>query len=41
LIDDVHDRLWVLARQRKQTTVSAVAGDVLDRNLPRLRIERD
>src|SRR4051794_10350048 len=26
---------------RKQTTVSAVAGDVLERNLPRLRIERD
>jgi hypothetical protein len=26
---------------RKQTTASAVAGDILERNLPRLRIERD
>jgi hypothetical protein len=26
---------------RRQTTVSAVAGDILERNLPRLRIERD
>ena len=26
---------------RKGATVSAVAGDVLERNLPRLRIERD
>jgi hypothetical protein len=26
---------------RRQTTVSAIAGDILERNLPRLRIERD
>lgn len=26
---------------RRQTSVSAVAGDILERNLPRLRIERD
>lgn len=40
LPDDIHDRLWLLARKRK-TTVSAVAADILDRNLPRLRIESD
>ena len=40
LPDGIHDRLWLLARQ-KRTTVSAVAADILDRNLPRLRIERD
>jgi hypothetical protein len=30
----------LLARKRK-ATVSAVAADILDRNLPRLRIESD
>lgn len=40
LPDSVFDRLQLLAIQRK-TTVSAVASDILDRNLPRLRIERD
>ena len=33
------DRLWMLARQRK-TTVSAVANDLLDKNLPRWKVER-
>ena len=32
LTEDVHDRLWFLARQRKQS-VSAVANDLLDRAL--------
>jgi len=26
---------------RRKTTASLIAGDVLERNLPRLRIERD
>ena len=37
---DVHDRLWLSARQ-KRTTVSAVATEILDRNLPRFRVERE
>ena len=40
LPDPVFDRLQLLAIQRR-STVSAVAADILDRNLPRLRIERD
>ena len=40
LTDDVHDRLWLLARQRRQT-VSAVACELLDRALPRFRVERE
>ena len=40
LPDDVHDRLWLLARQRK-TSVSAVATDILDRNLPRFSVTRE
>jgi hypothetical protein len=40
LPDDVHDRLWLLARQRRKS-VSAVAAEILDRNLPRLKIERE
>jgi hypothetical protein len=39
LSDDVHDRLWMLARQRK-TTVSAVANDLLDKALPRWEVKR-
>jgi hypothetical protein len=39
LSDDVHDRLWLLARQRKQT-VSAVADDLLNKALPRWEIKR-
>lgn len=39
LSDDVHDRLWFLARQRK-TTVSAVANDLLDKALPRFELKR-
>jgi hypothetical protein len=30
---DVHDRLWMLARQRRQS-VSAVVNDLLDKSLP-------
>ena len=40
LPDDVHDRLWLLARQRR-TSVSTVAAEILDRNLPRFRVERE
>lgn len=40
LTDGVWDRLQLEAIRRR-TTISAVAADVLDRNLPRLRIERD
>jgi hypothetical protein len=40
LPDDVHDRLWLLARQRR-TTVSTVAAEILDRNLPRFKVERE
>jgi hypothetical protein len=40
LPDGVHDRLWLLARQRR-TTVSAVAADILDKNLPRFKVERE
>ena len=39
LSDDVHDRLWFLARQRK-ATASAVANDLLDRALPRWELKR-
>jgi predicted transcriptional regulator len=39
LSDDVHDRLWLLARQRKQT-VSAVADDLLNKALPRWEVKR-
>jgi hypothetical protein len=39
LTDDVHDRLWMLARQRR-TTVSAVANDLLDKALPRWEVKR-
>jgi len=40
LPDDIHDRLWLLARQRR-TTVSAVAAELLDKVLPRWRVERE
>ena len=40
LPDDVHDRLWLLARQRRQS-VSAVATEILDRNLPRFTVSRE
>lgn len=40
LPDAIHDRLWLLARQRR-TTVSAVAADLLDKNLPRFKVERE
>ena len=40
LPDAVYDRLQLPAIQRR-TTASAIAAEILDRNLPRLRIERD
>lgn len=40
LPDEIHDRLWLMARQ-KRTTVSAVATDLLDKALPRFRVERE
>jgi hypothetical protein len=40
LPDDVHDRLWLLARQRRKS-VSAVAAEILDRSLPRFKVERE
>jgi hypothetical protein len=40
LPDAVFDRLQLLAIQRRKT-VSAVATEILDRNLPKLRIERE
>jgi hypothetical protein len=40
LPDSIHDRLWLYARQ-KRTTVSAVAAEILDKNLPRYRVERE
>ena len=39
LSDDVHDRLWLLARDRKQT-VSAVANHELNKVLPRYDVKR-
>ena len=40
LPDDVHDRLWLTARSRRKS-VSAVAAEILDRNLPRFKVERE
>jgi hypothetical protein len=40
LPDHVHDRLVLLAIKRKSTS-SAVAAEILDRSLPRLKIETD
>jgi precorrin isomerase len=40
LTDSVWERLQLEAI-RKRTNVSAIAGEFLERNLPRLRIERD
>jgi len=40
LPDGVYDRLQLLAIQRR-TSASAIASEILDRNLPRLRIERE
>lgn len=40
LADDLHDRLWLLARQRRQS-VSVVAAGILDRALPRFTITRE
>lgn len=39
LTDDVHDRLFFLARTRKQS-VSAVANDLLDKALPKFELKR-
>jgi hypothetical protein len=40
LPDAVFERLELTAIRRK-STVSAIAAEILDRNLPRLRIEQD
>ena len=40
LPDAVFDRLQLTAIQRRKT-ISAVAAEILDRNLPKLRIERE
>jgi hypothetical protein len=40
LPDSVFDRLQLAAIQRRKT-MSAVAAEILDRNLPKLRIERE
>jgi hypothetical protein len=40
LPDDVHDRLWLLARHCRMT-VSAVATDLFDKALPRFKVERE
>jgi hypothetical protein len=40
LPDSVYDRLQLLAIRRR-ATVSAIATEILDRNLPKLRIEQD
>jgi hypothetical protein len=40
LPDSVFDRLQLTAIQRRKT-ISAVAAEILDRNLPKLRIERE
>jgi hypothetical protein len=40
LPDDVYERLQLQALQ-KRTTASAIATDVLNRNLPRFRVERE
>jgi hypothetical protein len=39
LSDDVHDRLWMLSRQRKQS-LSAIADDLLNKALPRWEVKR-
>jgi hypothetical protein len=40
LPDGIHDRLWLLSRQRR-VSVSSIAADILDKNLPRYRVERE
>jgi hypothetical protein len=40
LPDPLHDRLWLLARQRRQS-VSQVAAEILDRALPRFTVTRE
>lgn len=40
LPDEIHDRLRLLAFTRREK-VSTIAAEILDRNLPRLRIERE
>ena len=40
LTDDVADRLYLLAHQRR-TTASAIATEILDRHLPRFKLERE
>jgi hypothetical protein len=38
IADDVHDRLFFQAHRTRQT-VSAVANDLLDKHLPRFRLQ--
>lgn len=40
LSDSIHLRLWLSAQERR-TTVSAIASEILDRHLPRFRVERE
>ncbi|AGA31682.1 hypothetical protein [Singulisphaera acidiphila] len=40
LPDGVHDRLWQEAR-RKKIIVSSLATDILNKNLPRFKIEQE
>jgi Circularly permutated YpsA SLOG family len=39
IVANIRDRLWLLARRRKQT-VSAVADDLLNKALPRWDLKR-
>jgi hypothetical protein len=42
LPEGVYDRLYLTAMNRKpKSTASAIAAEILERNLPRLRIERE
>jgi hypothetical protein len=45
LTDDVHDRLALVAmgrsRGKRRVTISDVAGELLDRHLPRFKVERE
>lgn len=40
LPDSIHIRLWLSAQERR-TTVSAIAAEILDKHLPRFRVERE
>jgi hypothetical protein len=40
LPDSIHIRLWLCAQERRMT-VSAIATEILDKHLPRFRVERE